>query len=69
MAVGLPEATTVPLVKSFPVMLITAPLLIASCVSMMFAWSVSVDPEVKFRIIQAKVLPVAVRWPAELTWR
>jgi len=62
-----PEATTVALLKSFPVMLMNAPLLIASWVLKMLECRVSVELEVKLSWFTRKVVLLALSSPPELT--
>ena len=65
-ALAVPDATTVPLVKSSEVMLIVAPLLIVSWVSKVTNWRLSVDPDAR-KSGTPNVEALATRSPPELT--
>ena len=66
-AVGSPEATTVPLVKLLPVTLAVVPLLIASWVLKTSTASWPLEPELRATLLRPKVSLVALSWPPEFT--
>ena len=65
-AVGSPEATTVPLLKFCSVTLAVVPLLIVSLVLKTSAASWPLEPAFRSRLLTPKVALVALSWPPEL---